>query len=105
MWGSVRALPGGEGAPDLTESVTNFFVNSIVLAIISVILKRDLDAKQKALKVTDREELLSRLQVRCAGHDSRQQVKAAWLAGRTAGDQVNRGGWVMRSAARAEALR
>ena len=63
----VLALQGGEGAPDLTESVTNFAINSTVLALVSVLLYRESKAKAKSVEVTDREELLSRLQVRvCA---------------------------------------
>lgn len=60
----VLALQGGEGAPDLTESVTNFAINSGVLAVVSALLYRESKAKAKSVEVTDREELLSRLQVR-----------------------------------------
>ena len=59
----VLAVQGGEGAPPLTDSITNFSVNVIVLAVVSVLISRDLNEKDKAMKVTEREELLSRLQI------------------------------------------
>ncbi|GAX77479.1 hypothetical protein CEUSTIGMA_g4923.t1 [Chlamydomonas eustigma] len=59
----VLAVKGGEGAPDLTETLQNFAINSAVLAVLGVLLYRDAQAKQRALQVSDREELLSRLQV------------------------------------------
>jgi hypothetical protein len=62
-------VPGGEGAPDLTESLLNFAINSAVLGVLGVLLYRDAQAKQRALQVSDREELLSRLQVRCVMGD------------------------------------
>ena len=60
----LLAFQGGEGAPDLTESLTNFGVNAGVLTLAGVLLYRDNKAKEKSVEVTDREELLSRLQVR-----------------------------------------
>lgn len=57
------SIKGGEGAPDLTESLQNFGINSAVLAVLGAVLYRDAQSKQKSLQVTDREELLSRLQV------------------------------------------
>ena len=59
----VLAFRGGESAPDLTESLTNFGINSGVLALAGVLLYRDSKAKERLVEVTDREELLSRLQV------------------------------------------
>jgi len=59
----ILAFRGGEGAPDMTESLTNFGINSGVLALAGVLLYRDSKAKERSLEVTDREELLSRLQV------------------------------------------
>ena len=59
----VLAVQGGEGAPPLTDAITNFSVNAIVLAVVSVLIARELKEKEKAMKVTEREELLSRLQI------------------------------------------
>lgn len=59
----VLAVQGGEGAPPFTDAITNFSVNAIVLAVVSVLISRDLKEKERAMKVTEREELLSRLQI------------------------------------------
>lgn len=64
----VLAFQGGEGAPELTESLINFGVNAGVLTLAGVLLYRDNKAKEKSVEVTDREELLSRLQVRDMEH-------------------------------------
>eukprot|EP00775_Hariotina_reticulata_P014332 gene14332-58_t len=57
----AAAIRGGEGAPDLTESLTNLGVNVAAVAVLSFLVGRDLQAGQKAQKVTSREEELSRL--------------------------------------------
>lgn len=63
---------GGEGAPDLTESLQNLAINSTAVVVLGALLYRDFAGKQKALKVTDREESLSRLQVGWQQAGSRQ---------------------------------
>ena len=60
---SWHALVGGEGAPDLTESLLNLSINSAALAGFSFLLFRDLQGAEKDRKVVDREELLGRLLV------------------------------------------
>lgn len=60
----AAAIRGGDGAPDLTESVTNLGVNVAALAVLSFLVGRDLQAREKAQKVTSREEELGRLLVR-----------------------------------------
>jgi hypothetical protein len=59
----AAAVKGGEGAPDLAESVTNLGVNVAALAVLSALVARDLQAREKAAKVTSREEELGRLLV------------------------------------------
>ena len=59
----VLAIQGGDGAPPLTDSITNFSINVAVLVAVFVFISKDLKDKEKAIKVTEREELLSRLQI------------------------------------------
>jgi len=59
----VKAVQGGEGAPDMTETLQNFGINAAVAAVLAAILWRDNQEKQKSARITDREELLSRLQI------------------------------------------
>ncbi len=64
---SWHAVVGGEGAPDLTESLLNLSINSAALAGFSFLFFRDLQGAEKDRKVVDREELLGRLLV-CLTH-------------------------------------
>lgn len=54
---------GGEGAPDLTETLLNLSINSVALAAFSFLFFRDLQGAERDKKVVDREELLGRLLV------------------------------------------
>ncbi len=63
----AQAVRGGEGAPDLNESLTNLAINGAALAVLSFLLVRDLRARDKDAAVTAREEALSRLLVKLSG--------------------------------------
>ncbi|KAJ9527361.1 hypothetical protein QJQ45_025630 [Haematococcus lacustris] len=54
---------GGPDAPDLTETLQNFGINSVAVAILGFLVYRDVQSKQKADHITDREETLGRLQL------------------------------------------
>ena len=60
---SRRECAGGEGAPDLTESLLNLSINSAALAGFSYLFLRDLQGAERDKEVVDREELLGRLLV------------------------------------------
>ncbi len=62
---------GGNGAPDLTETLLNLSINSAALAAFSFLFFRDLQGAERDKKVVDREELLGHLlvsPVRCVFH-------------------------------------
>lgn len=59
----AAALKGGEGAPDVMESVTNLGVNTAAIAVLGFLLSRDLQAKEKDARISKREEELGRLLV------------------------------------------
>lgn len=59
----VLALQGGEGAPDLQETVKNFGINSAALAVLGFVLWRDLSGEKADIAAASREEGLARLQV------------------------------------------
>ncbi|CAL5219467.1 g1302 [Coccomyxa viridis] len=59
----ITALRGGEGAPDLTETLLNLSINSAALAGFSFLFFRDLRGAEKDRLVVDREEQLGRLLV------------------------------------------
>eukprot|EP00879_Flechtneria_rotunda_P008535 GHRR01008942.1.p1 GENE.GHRR01008942.1~~GHRR01008942.1.p1 ORF type:complete len:328 (+),score=78.40 GHRR01008942.1:90-1073(+) len=59
----AAAFRGGEGAPDLTETLTNLGINSTALAVLGFLVLRDLQARDKEMRVTRREEELGRLQI------------------------------------------
>jgi hypothetical protein len=63
----AASLRGGEGAPPLTESLTNLAVNSGALAVLVFLLLRDLAGRERDLRVTQREEGLGRLLVDLGG--------------------------------------
>ena len=54
---------GGEGAPDLTETLKNLAINAAAVAGLSFLLARDLQGSSKDRLAIQREESLSRLQV------------------------------------------
>ena len=60
----MAAPAGGEGAPDLQESVQNFGINSAALAVLSFLLWRDFSKERADIQTASREEGLARLQVR-----------------------------------------
>jgi hypothetical protein len=61
----VPCLPaGGEGAPNLQETLQNFGINAAALAVLGFFVYRDVSAQQKDQAVILREEALARLQVR-----------------------------------------
>ncbi|CAL8467582.1 g7120 [Coccomyxa elongata] len=59
----IAALKGGEGAPELTESLLNFTINAAALAAFSWLFFRDYRAAEKDKRMVDREEALGRLLV------------------------------------------
>ncbi|KAL4422500.1 hypothetical protein ABPG75_008697 [Micractinium tetrahymenae] len=59
----VAALQGGEGAPDLQETVQNFGINSAALAVLGFFVYRDVATARRDQAVVEREEALARLQV------------------------------------------
>jgi hypothetical protein len=63
----AAALQGGEGAPDLTESLKNFAINSAAVAILGFVFFRDLKAAGADKRTVEAEEALGRLQVALAG--------------------------------------
>lgn len=54
---------GGEGAPDVTESLRNVAINGAAVGILGFIFQRDLKGQQSDKKVIEREEALACLQV------------------------------------------
>ncbi|PRW20574.1 LOW PSII ACCUMULATION chloroplastic [Chlorella sorokiniana] len=59
----LAALAGGEGAPDLQETLQNFGVNSAALAVLGFFVYRDVAAQRRDQAVIEREESLGRLLV------------------------------------------
>lgn len=59
----IAAFKGGEGAPELQETLQNFAINSGVLAVLGFFLLRDLAANEKDKEVVQREEALAALQL------------------------------------------
>ncbi|WIA22086.1 hypothetical protein OEZ85_004429 [Tetradesmus obliquus] len=57
----ASALKGGEGAPDLTETLTNLGINGAAVAVFGFLVLRDLQSKERDTRVTSREEELGRL--------------------------------------------
>lgn len=60
---AVYPPAGGEGAPDLQETVQNFGINSAALAVLGFFVYRDVAAARRDQAVVEREEALARLQV------------------------------------------
>lgn len=59
----IAALKGGEGAPDLNESLTNFGVNLTAVTIFALLVRNDLKNKTVAEEKLTREEALGNLEV------------------------------------------
>lgn len=55
--------PGGEGSPNLVETLQNLAVNGAAVAILGFVFQRDLRGSQSDRKTVEREEALARLQV------------------------------------------
>jgi len=60
---SQRCIAGGEGAPDLTDTLKNLAINGAAVGVLGFIFQRDLKGQQSDKKVIEREEALARLQV------------------------------------------
>jgi len=63
----VAALKGAPDAPDLTETVQNFAINSGALALLVFLLLRDRQKANQQLKTIEREEVLAKLEVQVNG--------------------------------------
>jgi len=63
----ASAIKGGEGAPDLTESLKNFGINSAALLILGAVFVRDWKAAGVDRRAVEAEEALGRLQVAMPG--------------------------------------
>mmetsp|Transcript_11959 Transcript_11959/g.35812 ORF Transcript_11959/g.35812 Transcript_11959/m.35812 type:complete len:375 (-) Transcript_11959:4171-5295(-) len=59
----VQSLQGGDGAPDLPETLKNLAINGAAVAGLGFIVQRDLASSQRDKKVVEREESLARLLV------------------------------------------
>ena len=65
----VAALGGGEGAPDLQETIINLSINGAAITIFGFLFSRDLQQKDKDAAVVAREEALALLQARVSRVD------------------------------------
>jgi len=59
----AAAVKGGEGAPDLNETLTNLAVNTGAVALFSALVRNDLRTKAQAESKVAREEDLGKLEV------------------------------------------
>jgi len=59
----IKALQGGEDAPDVQETVTNLGINIVGLIAFGLLLKSELAAREQIIKKVEREEELGRLSV------------------------------------------
>ena len=59
----ISALKGGDGAPELEESVKNFGINASAVAVSSFLLYREFVGQRKDQTTVEREETLAALQV------------------------------------------
>lgn len=62
----AEGLSGAEGAPELSESLTNLAVNATAIAVFGFLLKGELAAKAKVQERVEREEEMGRLRVAIA---------------------------------------
>ena len=65
---------GGDGAPELEETLKNFAINSAAVTVLGIILNRDLKKQRADKSVIEREESLSRLQVVLSSHIINNQI-------------------------------
>lgn len=63
----VAALQGGDGAPDLAETLKNFGINTAAVAVLGFLFLRDLKAAASDKRTVEAEEALGRLQVALPG--------------------------------------
>ncbi|KAK9809675.1 hypothetical protein WJX73_003309 [Symbiochloris irregularis] len=75
----LAALKGGEGAPDVTDTLKNLAINGVAVVVLSLLLARDLQSTNKENRVSQREESLSRLQINLGGD---RVLPLAYLRGR-----------------------
>jgi hypothetical protein len=71
---------GGEGAPDLQETLQNFGINAAALAVLSFFVLRDVSSQNKDQQVITREEALGKLQVGGSEWDVRDVLLQAYQA-------------------------
>lgn len=69
---------GGEGAPDLTESLRNLAINGAAVGILGYIFQRDLKGQQSDKKVIEREEALACLQVMRTNLPTSRETPEIW---------------------------
>lgn len=60
----VYSLKGGEGAPDLTDTLKNLTINGAAVGVLGFIFQRDLKGQKSDKRIIEREEALARLQVK-----------------------------------------
>ena len=65
----VKAMQGGEGAPDFTETVTNLGINAVALVVFSFLLRGELKGREQIIRKVEREEELGRLGVMLGDSD------------------------------------
>ncbi|PSC70246.1 LOW PSII ACCUMULATION chloroplastic [Micractinium conductrix] len=63
----VAALQGGEGAPELQETLQNFGINSAALAVLGFFVYRDVASSRRDQAVIAQEEALGQLQLSLGG--------------------------------------
>lgn len=86
----IRALQGGEGAPDLPETLQNLAINVAAVALLGAVVVNDVRSKQKDVQITTREETLGMLQLDLGGDrvlplaKFRGQVRPVIVAGNRA---------------------
>lgn len=59
----IKAMQGGEGAPDMQETVTNLGINTAGLILFAFLLRGELQGRDQIIKKVEREEELGRLSV------------------------------------------
>ena len=69
----VLCLAGGEGAPELTETLKNLGINGVAVAALGWLVRWDLAASDRDKVLVQREEGLARLQV---GSQEAEQPKS-----------------------------
>ena len=74
------AFAGGEGAPDLNETLTNLAVNAGGLAVLSWLVSRDITAQGRDREIIAREEELAKLQIDTTSSGKKRGSKVLPLA-------------------------